>query len=419
MSDVIYADVVIVGGGASGIAAAIEVKRTAPQLSVVIAERLEKTGRKILATGNGRCNLGNRNASEKMYRGSVKNIGEILACISSIEDYFNELGVLCTSDEQGRMYPYSNSAATVLSALRIKLEELEIREVCGFRLMKIERSGKGYKLISESSIIECGRVIISAGGYAGPSFGTDGSLTGILRKMGYKTAKICPAVAPLRVRPDAVKGLRGVRVKGKIFAVSDEKILREEVGEIQFTENSVSGICVFNLAYFMAEYEGKLMLRADLMPDKSPKSVEEYIYRVQAQRSDRPLEELLTGAFVKNLAVYLVKNAVQRPLTDKILTLKYNEIHKLVQLIKYLEFEVTGASSWQNAQVTAGGIHGSNVDKFLESRTDRGLYFAGEILDVDGDCGGYNLQWAWCSGTWAGRNCAKSLLSGEIHGKNK
>lgn len=419
METVLNTDIAIIGGGASGLAAAIGAADVNRDVSVAIAERLNKTGRKILATGNGRCNLSNRHITARSYHGSVKNVIDIIGKTPSAEEFFGDMGVLCTYDEQGRMYPYSNSAASVLNALRLRASELGVKELCGFEVKEISEKNDGFILRSDASEISCRRVIIAAGGYAAPVFGTDGSMTGILRKMGYKTAKICPAVAPLRVRPDKLKGLKGVRVKGRIAAVSDGKILREETGEIQFTENSLSGICVFNLASLFSRYEGRLTLRADLAPELSLEKLEEYLSVVQYRRYECSLEELLTGIFVKNLAVYLVKNTLGRPLTDKISTLKYSELQRLARTIKSVEFEVSGCSSWQNAQVTSGGIHGDCIDKTLRSKLHRGIYFAGEILDADGDCGGYNLQWAWSSGLWAGRNCAESLRSGEQHDKSK
>lgn len=418
MDGMATADVAIIGGGASGLAAAIGIVSADASLRVVIAERLDRVGRKILATGNGRCNLSNRYLSPKAYHGSVRAM-EIIKKTPSADEFFSELGVLCTADEQGRMYPYSNSAATVLSALRLKIEEFGVREECGFDVKSIESSGEGFILRSDSREIECRRVIIAAGGYAAPSFGTDGSMMRLLKGMGYQTAKICPAVAPLKVKPEHLKGLKGVRVKGKIAAVSGGKVIREETGEIQFTDNTVSGICVFNLANLMSQYEGKLLLRADLMPEMRTQKLEEYLCCVQYQRYECTLEELLTGIFVKNLAVYLTKRALGRTMTDKIAELKYSEIQKLAKLIKNLEFEVSGCSPWQNAQVTAGGIHGECVNEKLELKSHKGIYLCGEILDVYGDCGGYNLQWAWSSGLWAGKNCAMRLKTEASDDKNQ
>lgn len=408
------ADIVIVGGGASGLTAAIEAKKVCSSAKVVIAERLDRVGRKILATGNGRCNLGNMSLHRRHYHGSV-NTMEIIGKTPSAAEYFEELGVLCVSDSEGRVYPRSNSAATVLNALRLKAATLGIEELCGFELKSYEKKKSCYILRSAAGDeLNCKRVIIAAGGYAAPNFGTDGGILRMLKEKSYKLAKICPAVAPLRVRPEILKGLKGVRVKGRITAVCGDKILKEEIGEIQFTENSVSGICVFNLAYLFQNYEGTLVLCADIAPDMDENGIVEYLSVIRISRAECTLEELLTGMFVKNLAVYITKRVLQRPLTDKVSTVSNSELMKLAKSVKRLEFEVSGCSSWQNAQSTCGGIHADCVDDRLESRLDRGLYLCGEILDTDGDCGGFNLQWSWSSGIWAGRNCAASLKGGGL-----
>ena len=409
MSNLIKTDIAILGGGASGIAAAIAAKRTNANIEVVIAERLDKTGRKLLATGNGRCNLTNKSLSAANYRGSVANIMEIITETGDTTEFFRSLGVVCTADSEGRVYPYSRTAGTVLSALRLELERLGITEHCGFRASGVEKTDGGFRVRSENGdIIECRRLIAACGGYAAPIYGTDGSAARMFRDMGFSVSKICPSVAPLRVNPEQLKGLKGVRARGRVTAAADGKPLRTEEGEIQFTENSLSGICVFNLAYLFSKYEGRLTLRVDLMPELSRQETAELISDLCGQRRENNLEELLTGVFARNLAVYLVKRALNRPLTESA-ALKQGEIQALASLIKSLEFTVTGCSSWQNAQVTSGGISGSCVDKQLQSKQYKGLYFVGELLDVDGDCGGYNLEWAWSSGAWAGKHCAISL----------
>lgn len=404
-----YADIVVIGGGASGIAAAIGAKKACPLAKIVIAERFDRIGRKILSTGNGRCNLSNQSILPEHYYGSVRNIMKIIEAAPSAEEFFMDMGVLCCADEQGRLYPRSMSAATVLSALRMKLSELDITEICGFDFVSIEK-GKIYEIVSSNGDkISCRKVVIAAGGYAAPQLGTDGSVMRIFRERGYKTAKICPSVAPLRVSPESVKGLKGVRAKGCVAACSDGKKLKEEFGEIQFTENSLSGICVFNLARLFQQYEGSLTLQIDFAPDMTLRQITDYLNIVKKQRAERSIDELLTGFFVKNLAVFIVKKAVSRSLSDTISTLKKEEITNITEKIKKFQFSITGSSPWKNAQVTAGGIHGDCVDERLESKSDRGIFFCGEILDADGDCGGFNLQWAWSSGLWAGQNCAESL----------
>ena len=400
-------DLAIIGGGASGLAAAISAKMTDSTKSVVVIEKLAKVGKKIIASGNGKCNLSNIDISERNYHGSV-NAMEIIRRTPDYKAFFTDtLGVMCVTGSEGRtggVYPRSNSSATVLNAMRLKMQELGVIEMCECEITDISPNIRDvFNLKYKDGEISCKRLIIASGGYACKAFGTDGSIMRLLKNMGYVTAKICPAVAPLRVNPESVKGLKGVRVKGEVSAVSCGEILRTEKGELQFNENNISGICVFNLAYLFQEYEGKLSLKIDLMPDITRENLIEYIYTMKKNKCSLPLEELLTGAFVKNLAVYLVKKSVNRPLTDKISTLKNAEILALACNVKSLEFEVTGCSPWQNAQATMGGITASQVDSNLQSKRHKGMYFCGEILDVVGDCGGYNLQWAWSSGILVGK----------------
>ena len=406
-------DIAIIGGGASGFAAAVSAKETAPDKSVIVLEKMFRSGKKLAATGNGKCNLSNEHISAKNYHGSF-NAMEIISKTPDAVTYFRDTyGILCMTGSEGRtggIYPRSNSANTVLSAIRLTMENLGIEERCDFEVTEIKPIKVGYKLLSKHGEVECRRIIIACGGYAGPAFGTDGGMMRYLKDKGYKTAKICPAVAPLRVAPESIKGLKGIRIRGEISAYSGDKLLRTETGEIQFNENNISGICVFNLAYLFQQYEGKMTLSANFYPNISDEELFDYLSdNIRRNRAEQPIEELLTGIFIRNLAIFLVKRTLDRPLSDKIKTLKDGELRKIVKSIKRCNFEVTGCSPWQNAQVTMGGITSGCVDEKLCSRLEKGVYFCGEILDVAGDCGGYNLQWAWSSGIWAGRNCALSL----------
>lgn len=410
-----YTDIAVIGGGASGLAAAITAARLCDG-KVTVFERLVRTGKKIIATGNGKCNLSNKSLKPENYHGSVDAMKIIRSTPDWYEFFTESMGVVCVSGSEGReggIYPRSNTATTVLNALRLTAESLGVNEVCDFEVTEISGTDNNYIVKSKDSTVICRKIIIACGGYAGTSFGTDGSMMRIFKEMGYRISKICPAVASLRVSPDKLKGLKGVRVKGKISAVSGDKVLRTEYGEMHFNENNISGICVFNLAYLFQEYEGRLMLRADLLPDMNADDITGYIRRIKKIRSENCLEETLTGIFPKNLAVYIVRNVLKRPMTEMIETLSDSEIKNLADVIKCLEFEVTGCSPWQNAQATCGGIHAECVTGNLESVKHSGIYFCGEILDTVGDCGGYNLQWAWSSGMWAGMHCAESLKGGK------
>ncbi len=403
-------EIAIIGGGASGLAAAIEVRRLLPQAEVLVIERLDRVGKKILATGNGRCNLSNENISARNYHGSFMGAAEIIEHTPTAAAYFKNLGLLTAADSAGRIYPYSNAAASVLTALRLRAEELGVKMLCGAFVTDIRHSADGYCIDCENGEkITAKRVIIATGGCAAPQFGTDGAMLKILRGMGYKITKLTPAVAPLKVRSELLRGLKGVRVRGKVSAVCGENVLGTESGEIQFTESTISGICVFNLAHFYSQYGNSLTICADLAPDMSLEQLAGYLSKTARRRVGHTVEELLSGIFTKNLAVYLVKSVLGRSMADKISSLRSEEIILLAKRIKRLEFPISGCAEWKNSQTTSGGIHSSCVKPTLESALDKGIYFCGEILDVDGDCGGYNLQWAWSSGILAAENCAASL----------
>ncbi len=415
------ADIVVIGGGASGLAAAMAAKETAADARVLIAEKLPRTGKKLIATGNGKCNLSNMSLGKRNFHGSIDAMSIIGRTPDWHELFTEKLGVACVTGSEGReggVYPRSNSSTTVLNALRLKLSALGAGELCECEITEIKPSNGGFTLIYSGGEIICRKVIIAAGGYAAPSFGTDGGMLRILRDMGIKTEKICPAVAPLRVSPERLKGLKGVRIKGEIAAFSGGRELRREKGEIQFNENNVSGICVFNLAYLFQQYEGRLTLRADLAPDMTSAELSAYFRRLRDDRRGFTAEELLSGFFVKNLAVWLIRNVLEKSPSEPIESIDDKDIEHLCKGIKSLELEVTGCSPWQNAQSTMGGISADQVTEALESVRYSGMYFCGEILDVAGDCGGYNLQWAWSSGTWAGKKAALSLKGGK-NGKGR
>ena len=367
------ADIVIIGGGASGIAAAIEAQKTDMRLRVVICERLDRIGKKILSTGNGRCNLSNRSITEKNYHGSVEAV-RYMKGWQSADEFFSELGLLCSYDEQGRVYPYSNSAASVLNALRIRLAALGVEVISGFRAVDIKRGQNAYTVTAENGEkVSAKCVIIAAGGYAAPSCGTDGSIIKLMREKGYKVSKIVPAVAPLRTSPDSLKGLKGVRAKCKVSAYSRGKLLREEHGEVQFTENSLSGICVFNMAYLLSEHEDGLTLSFDLAPELSSEQLYDYLMNIKKQRPELGADELLTGLFTKNLAIYTVKRALGINMNTPISSIGKDGITAVTKLIKRCDFIITGTSSWQSAQATHGGIHASEIDGRLASRREKGI----------------------------------------------
>ena len=254
---------------------------------------------------------------------------EIIEHTPTAAAYFKNLGLLTAADSAGRIYPYSNAAASVLTALRLRAEELGVKMFCGAFVTDIRHSADGYCIDCENGEkITAKRVIIATGGCAAPQFGTDGAMLKILRGMGYKITKLTPAVAPLKVRNrELLRGLKGVRVRGKVSALCGENVLGTESGEIQFTESTISGICVFNLAHFYSQYGNSLTICADLAPDMSLEQLAGYLSKTARRRGGHTVEELLSGIFTKNLAVYLVKSILGRSMADKISSLRREEDH--------------------------------------------------------------------------------------------
>lgn len=404
----INTDIAVIGGGASGMCSAISAKMTDKNLKIVILEKLKRVGTKILSTGNGRCNLGNKNISEDFFHGSVKNFMEIISSIDT-EDFFNSIGLLCRTDSEGRIYPYSNRASSVLDALRIRLANLDISEICGFDLKSVRKSKNGFILESNDMTVYARRVIIASGGYSSPSLGTDGAVTEIMKYLGHKITSVYPSLTSFNYKDTSeYKMLSGIRVKGKVTAESGHRVIGSEVGEIQFTSDSLSGICIFNLSHLVSKYRN-IRIKIDFMPEKSFQEILDFLFYLKKIRKESNLEDYLTGIFAKNLCIYIIKKSVIKSLSSKVSELSSNEIKSIAGLIKSLYIEVVPSEKWSISQVTSGGIHGDSVNNDLESRILSGMYFSGEILDVDAICGGYNLMWAWASGLWAGKKCAENF----------
>jgi len=398
-SNIIKADIAVIGGGASGICSAISAKTTDKSLNVIILEKLSRIGTKILSTGNGRCNLGNKNISPEFYHGSIKNFMDIINNTDT-EDFFSSLGVLCRTDDEGRMYPYSNKASSVLDALRIRLKVLGIPEICEFEVQSLEKSQDFFVIKSKEKTVYAKRIIVSAGGYSSPSMGTDGKIIEIIGK-SHKITDLYLSLSPLPYKnPAEYKSLSGIRAKAKVSVKSES-----ETGEIQFAEKYISGICIFNLSYLRPD-----KIRIDFMPEKKFQEVADYLYYLRKIRRSCILEEYLTGIFAKNLGSYLIKKSTGKPVSGKVSELTSIDIKNISSALKSTFIYTVPPENMNKSQVTSGGIHGSEIDRNLQSEKYSGMYFSGEILDIDGKCGGYNLMWAWSSGIWAGKKCAEDII---------
>ena len=393
-----HKDVLIIGGGASGLMAACALARRGRR--AVILEKQSRVGRKLLSTGNGRCNLTNRGAKPSDYHGSRQAAQAALRAWppKKIEAVFAELGIPCSADEAGRVYPMSRQAASVLDALRLFCDEAGVETLTDFDVAALRRAGDGFEAVAADGRRARGRcALICTGGLAAPKLGASGGGYGLLEGFGHKISPRFPAIAPLKTPPEPVRGLKGIRAEGEIALLSGGECLRTEAGEILFAEAGVSGIAAMQLARQANEClrDGRpCALRLNFWPFGS--AAEALRERAKALPR-RGLEDFLSGIVPKRLGQTLVR-AAGLDMARAAGTLSRAEAARLAELLTGWIIPVTGTQGFDQAQVTAGGARLQDFDtRTMESLRCPGLFAAGEVLDVDGDCGGFNLQWAWSS----------------------
>ncbi len=405
--------ILIIGGGAAGMAAAIAAARRAPEADVTILERMDRVGKKILATGNGRCNLTNMEASLPHFYS--KDRGALKYALEGMEpavvlDFFRSLGLMCQEEEEGRVYPYSKQASMVLDVLLQALDGLNIRVECGSAVKEIVRSqGRFAVKTAEGKSYPADGVILACGGKAASKLGSDGSGYALAKAMGHSCTPLYPALVAFKCDMKDHGGLKGIRARAGLTLLAGEKILGEENGEVQFTEHGLSGIPAMQLSGRLSDLRKGETCTAlvDLFPHMDHDML---LQELKARKSQDTLENLLLGTVHKRLAYAVLKSAGLSPLSRPCVTLTNTELRRLANTLKAWPFRVTDTQGWENAQVTGGGIPLREIDlDTMQSLRQPGLYLAGEVLDVIGDCGGFNLHWAWCSGIRAGEAAAKAV----------
>lgn len=392
----------IIGGGASGLMAAIAAKNDGTDVTVY--EREKRVGKKILATGNGRCNMTNTTASPDDYHGTeVSFIGGAIKrfWVDETLDFFTECGVLWKEEQDGKVYPYSDTASSVLDVLRHRLKRVGVAVECGFDVKSVKKKGEAFIIEDYSGRREtCDRVIIAGGGKASPSLGSNGSCYEILKSFGHKITPLSPSLVQIRTETDIVKKLKGIKVNAALT-------LGEmcEKGEILFTDYGLSGPPVFFLSAYMGD---SATAELDLMPGYEYTDVRSILSDRCAYLWDVPLEDYFSGMLNKRVGQALLKSVGIAPLSRLSGSLSQDEVKRITAAIKKWSFKIEGTMSWNNAQVTKGGAMTAQFDNVtMESKLIKNLYACGEVLDIDGDCGGYNLQWAWSSGYLAGTAAGK------------
>lgn len=390
-------DIIIIGAGASGLTAAISAKRANRKLNIAALDAMPKVGKKILATGNGRCNLSNLNAAADSYT----NPDFVSAALSEftpekVIEFFRSIGLMCVADGEGRVYPMSNTATSVLDALRSEAERLGVELICGSHVEKIEKKNGIFtvgKLVAK-------KVIVCTGGCASPSQGSDGSGFALLKSLGHHITEVYPGLVQL-ITKENTKSLKGVRVKANVGLRQGSKSIDSAKGEVLFTDYGLSGISIMDISRSVKD--GQYTCVIDTLPRCKADEAEEFLLSLD---KEMPIENALSGMMPKALGRYILKRCGENSLSS-LGKIGKEKIDKIIYTAKNLDFTITGTMGFKNAQISVGGADVKEFDsKTMESKQVKGLFCAGEVLDTDGICGGFNLQWAWASGLTAGRYAA-------------
>ena len=395
-------NVCVIGGGAAGMLAALTAAENDHR--VLLLERQSRVGRKLLATGNGRCNLSNYHVSPAHYHGgagfcdfalSQFDVGETL-------QYFASLGLLTVSEASGRIYPMSNMAGSVLDVLRYALERPEIDLQTGQTVTAVRKIPEGFSVKTETDTFSARCLILAAGGAAGSKVG--GGMDGyrLAKSLGHHRTALYPSLVQLKTDPTYPRALKGVKAQCGISICRGSQVLARNSGEVLFTEYGVSGPAIFDLSRSVSAGGSDLTCLLNFFPDWEEAEVLHWLSQRQAAMAAHEASTLLTGSCHTRLGQMICKSAGFT--NQRAAGLTRDDLRRIARQATHFALPITGTCGFDQAQVTAGGLDTSEFDpRTLQSRLVPGLYACGELLDIDGDCGGYNLQWAWSSGRLAGK----------------
>jgi predicted Rossmann fold flavoprotein len=396
-------DVVVIGGGPAGMMSAIFASENGA--NVLLIEKNSRLGTKLLATGNGRCNISNRNISRDRYHGTFSEGFDAIYRqfdLKSTTDFFREIGVDFKEENSGRLFPTTDKASSVLNALEKKLTDNNVHILVNTVVTDLRHTDFWQVVISDS-VTECKKVIVTTGGKAAHKLGSSGDGLFWSTKLRHTPTKLYAALVPLETEESYVSEAMGVKMTVKAAALVDGKVVAIRSGDMLFTHYGVSGPAVMGLSGYIAPYvdNRSVHLEINLLPEMTIQEIDSWLV---AKLLDSPkkkvatiLEEKIPSKLAKIFAKELLlehKNASE---------VSKNDRKQIVETLSSLSLTVTKVRPLKEAQVTSGGINFLEVNERLESRYNSGLYFAGEILDIDGDSGGFNLQWAWSSGYVAGK----------------
>ena len=404
--------VIVVGGGAAGIMAAITARRLGAE--VTILERNPRIGKKILATGNGRCNFTNINTDITYYHGKNPKFAYSALTSFTAEDtinFFNKLGIQHKVENLGKVFPMSDQASSIIDVLLYELNELGVNIVCDAYVENIIKKNDKFKVILKSGEVYSGdRVILTTGGKAMPSSGSDGNGYDLALKLGHTVTEIFPALVQLMLEGSFFNRIDGVKFVGTAEIILNNKSVVKDRGDILFASYGVSGPPIFQISRKAGELlnEGKeVYLKINILDVFSREELQKLINKRFQVGSKKPVDFSLVGLINKRLIPVVLAEAGMDDIKRPVSHLSAGERERIIDILNDWRFKVRGTKSWQSAQVTAGGVSTHEIHQHtMESKLVKGLFFAGEIIDIDGQCGGFNLQWAWSSGYVAGQSAA-------------
>lgn len=401
--------VAVIGGGAAGMMAAITAAREG--VKVTILEHKDRIGKKILSTGNGRCNFTNTFQTPACYRSDNRDFAWNIIQKFNVEktiSFFKELGIY-PKDRNGYLYPYSDQAAAILEVLQIEIAKLDICVMTEINVLDIQPVKRGIRVTTDKKTITVDSVILACGSKAAPVTGSDGSGYQLAKLLGHRIVPVLPALVQLRCAEKFYKSISGVRVQGTVEIYADDISLASDTGEIQLTNYGISGIPVFQVSRYAAKaiYQKQSVTAVlNFMPDMNKDEFLSFLQERITLCPHKTLDEFFTGIFPKKLCELWIRLS-RLPKEMRVADLSGEQLEKLVLLIQHLRTHITETNAFEQAQICCGGVDTTEINPdTLESNYVPGIYFAGELLDVDGICGGYNLQWAWSSGFVAGKEAA-------------
>ncbi len=403
--------VLVVGGGAAGMIAAISARRLGAD--VTILERNPRVGKKILATGNGRCNFTNINADVTYYHGNNPKFTYSALSNFTVDDtirFFEKLGIAHKVEDFGKVFPMSDQASSVLDVFLYELNQLGVNTVCDANVKDIRKNGNFLIELEDGKGYKGDRVIITTGGKAMPSSGSDGSGYDLAARLGHTITDIFPALVQLKLEGPFFKRLDGVKFVGTAEIIHNNKSVAKDRGDILFTNYGVSGPPILQIsrkAVELLKSSQEAYLKITIMDMMPIEELRTFLKKRWQISSSKPLDFSLVGFINKRLIPVVLMEAGINDAGRPVASLSAKEQERIIDILTDWRFKVRGTRSWPSAQVTAGGVDTREINQdTMESKLVKGLFFAGEIIDIDGQCGGFNLQWAWSSGYIAGQNAA-------------